>query len=154
MSESYGIYIGDERHEIEVKPITLIVPSADMNYRIKYPGKFPLDQNACLSHLKTLHCCHADTERFFRMVFKDYERDFDLDWIRNCDGSGVQHVVGRFDFTLKALDIGLDFVWIYPEGSLHPRTQCNLADATVVMMQRGAKKYPPPIGRGAAPWGF
>lgn len=142
MDEKVKIVLAGQEHEVEAKPLTLIFKDPDITQDIQYPDRFKLGPQECWEHLKAVVWLHPDTEMYVRMVFPDYKppRGWDLDWIKTNEGSGYQHVVGRIDFTLKAIDIGLRFVWAYPEASLHPKAQCQIADVLISLIDRASRR--------------
>ena len=48
----------------------------------------------------------------------------------NQMGTGVKHLAGRLDLTLKLID-KVPIAWVYPEAGLHPKVQCELSDILI-----------------------
>ena len=125
------ILVGDEKHEIEVKPITLIYKSPGLHQRLSYPGRLEIDTEATIYHMERVKVFHEHTPRMVAYVFEKSEvEQVTPDWCRQS-GTGVMHCAGLIDLTLKMSEKNIPIVWIHPESFLHPRAQCQLADILV-----------------------
>ena len=73
MSDTFEIELEGKTTVLEVKPLTLIVPSPDNFDDIKYKNVVTLDLEVCLYHQERLtqRGIHEDTWKMMRMVFKD-----------------------------------------------------------------------------------
>lgn len=130
------IKIGNDVREIDAAPITLIYKDPKITQDLEYEGRVKLSPELCHEHLHSIEELHPLTEHYVRIVFPDYDKSWDLGWVRGNEGSGFKHVVGRVDFTLHAQDKSVPLVWTYPEASLHPATQANLADLLIELTSR------------------
>lgn len=140
------IQIGDKLHSIDTRKITVVCPGAEIHENIKYPGCIPIDMMLSLDHLNQIKEFHKETARLLLIVFpkepQDYLRELmnKIDLFRRTQGSGVKHTAGRIDLTLRLQDLGVPFVWKYPEASLHPSAEVNLADVIIELYRRGRPK--------------
>jgi hypothetical protein len=123
------IAVGDDVHEIDVKPITLICKSADCP-DVEYAERVRLTLEVCIYHMDRTQTFHSKTPELFKMVFPNYDKEVTPDAIRQ-EGMGMKHVAGRIDMTLKFIDMGIKFAWVYPEACLHPAAQVNLGDVLI-----------------------
>ena len=134
MSKEY-VQIGNgPLQPLETKPLTVVVPAADFHQRIKYLDRVDISCNETLAHIHEVDELHPHTQRYFRIVFPEYGKQFDLETIRR-DGNGAQHVAGLIDLSLKLNDQGKKFVWKYPESFLRPTQQLQLGDLAVAFMK-------------------
>lgn len=122
------IKVGEESHEIEVRPITLIYTSPDLHERLSYPSRIPLGTEETEYHISRVQKFHPTTAQMVAHVFgiKDVNQ-VNPDWCRQA-GSGIRHIAGLLDLSLKMCQMGVPFVWIHPESFLHPKAQCQLGD--------------------------
>ena len=127
------IQVGQQEHEIAARRYTLIVPAANMHDRIRYHGRVVLDLEACEYHIQRVQLLHADFEKFFSIVFQNVPADPDK--IRQM-GTGIKHVAGRVDMTLKLQDLNVPIVWQYPEAGLHPGVHTELANLMLALRMR------------------
>jgi len=127
------IVAGQQEHEIATRRFTLVVPAANMHHRIRYPGHVTLDLEACEYHIRLVQKLHLEFQKFFSIVFPDVE--ISPENIRQ-QSTGVLHVAGRVDMTLKLQDLDAPIVWQYPEAGLHPATQLQLADLMIALRLR------------------
>src|SRR5689334_10132586 len=125
--------IGGQRHEIEVRPITLVVQSAEsaVGPPIEYPGCMVLDPEATTYHGKRVQKVHAEfgvAWRHFMASCQNQPSNFPVtpDEIRK-GGSGGIHLMGLIDLSLKFQDMKVSVVWRHPESFLHPAWQVGLA---------------------------
>jgi len=125
------IAIGNDVHEIEVRPITLICKGANVP-DAEYAERFRLTLEVCLYHIDRVQTFHERTEELVRMVFKNYEGTITPDVCRQ-NGLGWRHVAGRIDMSLKFIQMGIKFAWVYPEAGLHPSAQVELADVILIL---------------------
>lgn len=139
------VTVGKQEVTIKDGALTLIYKDPKLTEDVKYEGTIPITMVSSLEHLKRLKSFHEQTERFVRVVFPDYERVLDLEWTQKHEGTGFQHVAGRIDLTLRLQDFDAPMVWVHPESGLHPAAQLNLADAILLLMERGKRPPPPPI---------
>ena len=128
-TEKEIIAVGNDVHEIEVRPITLICKSAHVP-DVEYAERVKLDLEACLYHIDRVQTFHPQTAELIRMVFKGYEGPITPEVCRQ-NGLGWRHVAGRIDMSLKFIQMGIKFAWVYPEAGLHPSAQCELGDVII-----------------------
>ena len=125
------ILVGQEKHEVEVKPVTLIYKAPDLHQRLSYPGRLELDPEATMYHMERVKVFHEHTSRMVAKVFKGNDSAlYTPDFCRQS-GSGVMHCAGLIDLSLKMSENGVPIVWIHPETYLHPSAQCELADIII-----------------------
>jgi hypothetical protein len=125
------ILVGEDKHGIEVKPVTLIYKAPDLHQRLSYPGRVELDTEATMFHMGKVKVFHEHTPRMVAHVFEKKEvEQITPDWCRHA-GSGVMHCAGLIDLSLKLAEKWVPVAWIHPESFLHPRAQCQLADIVI-----------------------
>ena len=119
--------------EFESK-INLVVPGADVTEDLKYPGHMIVDMPMSLQHYKWIvdNNLVLDEEAldYVGIVFQNGEITED-NW--KDQGSGVQHLIGRIDLTLKIWKskTPVPLVWRYPEAGLSPGVVANVADVII-----------------------
>jgi len=133
MSEKETIILGGQAHEIEVRPITLICKAANVPFDVQTPGRIMIDTFMTVKHTQEVQRLHPRTEKLFKIVFPDYGLAVTPDNIRR-EGTGMQHVLGLVDLSLRYLDEGTKFGWRYPEAHLHPAAQAPLADVLIALV--------------------
>lgn len=126
------VTIGQESHDIEVRRVTLVVPGPQSHQRIRYPGLVEIDLEMSCHHARLVEVLHPEVEQYFLKIFPDSELPE-----RKSAGTGALHVIGRLDLSLKLQDLGVPFMWKYPEAGLHPVAQAPLADVIMDLRQRG-----------------
>jgi len=138
-----SIKIGKETLEIETEKITVIVPSENFasGPRIEYPNRIRIDTDATIFHAKAVTKLHKDFtdvwKRFMLNTSKKEEVKYDItaDNIRTL-GMGSIHLMGLIDLSLKFRDLGIPFVWVYPESFLHPGWQVALTDLAIFISRK------------------
>lgn len=130
------IIIGKEKHDIEVKPLTLICPGANLTDSIKYPKRLKIDFEASIYHIERVQKFHDETRKFIRQVFKIAESvPLYPDQVRKM-GDGIRHFAGRIDLSLKLIQMKVPFVWVYPEACIYPANQAEMADVAIELSKR------------------
>lgn len=126
------ILTGQQQHEVPTSKINVIAPAADFHERIKYPGSIELLPEYTIYHASRCEQLHQNISRFWQHVFPQQEIPVTLAERKQL-GSGMLHVIGLLDMTLKlsALHPCARIVWKYPESYLHPAAQLGLADALI-----------------------
>lgn len=137
------IKVGEETHTIEVRPLTLIIPSARMAMGppIQYPKRLPLDAKGTVYHARKVQKLHAEFEQVWRLFHSSTTPagevgEVSADAIRKM-GPGAVHLMGLIDMTLKLQDQKVPLVWVYPESFLHPGWQVGLGDLAIFFARRG-----------------
>jgi hypothetical protein len=120
------IFIGKDRHDIEVKPITLVVKGGEVD-DIDAPARFMIEPEHTLHHAGKVKQLHPRTQELVNIVFPGGE----------VASRGYLHVVGLIDLTLKLTEKGVQVGWRYPETYLYPKEQCQLADVLVKLTKGG-----------------
>jgi len=133
MSEKETIILGGQLHEIEVRPITLICKSPTIPFDVQTPERVMIDSFRTVAYTKEVLRLHPRTEKLFKLVFPNYPKEVTPDNIR-AEGTGMQHVLGLIDLSLRYLDEGIKFGWRYPESYLHPAAQAPLADVLIALV--------------------
>tara|TARA_Y100000034_G_scaffold130495_1_gene189096 strand:+ start:3218 stop:3643 length:426 start_codon:yes stop_codon:yes gene_type:complete len=126
------IGIGDDVHEIEVRPLTLLFKSPNLTQDVEYAERIPLDYEVCTYHMDRVQKFHALTPILVKMVFVDYDKEITPGNCRD-EGRGFQHIAGLMDMTLKFMDKGVPIAWVHPESHIHPKHQCQLGDVAVCL---------------------
>jgi len=140
MKES--ITVATQKIDIEIKPITLLVPSHEFSAgpRIDYPSRLKIDTDATVHHarnVKKLHKKFIETWKTFMLntSCKEYVKyEITADNIRTF-GMGSIHLMGLIDLSLKFKDINIPFVWVYPESFLHPSWHGALVDLAISLSE-------------------
>lgn len=145
------VKIGEQELEIEVKPITLICPAAEMaaGPPIEYPDRVEIDLTITLHHARLVKNLHPEFDSVWRLFMEntspptEIKYDITADSIRRM-GTGSLHLMGLIDLTLKFGDMKVPVVWKYPESNLHPGWQVALGDLAIFFSNR-------PQGEGNEP---
>lgn len=129
------IELGGQTHKIEVKPITLIFKSAEIIEDVKYKDRFPIGLAESIYHIERVKKLHEKTLYFLIKAMPFTKELQNLPWDEvsakiNQMGTGVKHLAGRLDLTLKLID-KVPIAWVYPEAALHPSVQTELADILI-----------------------
>ncbi len=126
------ISVGNDVHEIELRPITLIFKDPALAQDIEYASRISLDYDVCTYHMERVQKFHRLTPVLIKMVFTDYEKEITPG---NCreEGRGFQHISGLLDMTLKFRDQGVPIVWVHPESHIHPKHEAQLADVIICL---------------------
>lgn len=138
------IKIVQQTHEIEVKPITLICPSASASaLKIEYPNRFALSSDVTTFHAQKVQKLHIEFEKVWRFFMANTSKPTPVDYDVTSDrirqmGSGAIHLMGLIDLTLKLWDKKVPMVWVHPETFLHPAWQVALGDLAIYFS--GARK--------------
>lgn len=128
--------IGDEKHEIEVRPVNLIVQGAESAVLppIKYPGCVVLDPEATVYHAQRVQKLDPQFRKVWDFFQAGVEHKSSVeptpDNIRKGNLGGV-HLMGLIDMTLKLMKLGKNVVWKYPETYLHPGWAVGLGDLAI-----------------------
>jgi hypothetical protein len=137
------VIINGEAHVIDARRITIIVPGSNMHHRIRYPEMVEIDLQMSCQHASTVESLHEDIQSLFDLVFPDSNIDLHStkanDTVQSL-GTGMLHVIGRLDLSLKFQDQGVAYMWKYPEACLHPGAQVGLADVMIALRRRGRSK--------------
>ena len=147
--DTQTIIVGKDKHEIEVKPITMIFvsPNIAMGPDIEYPGRIVLTMRDTLLQADRLSDkgVHREFEKYWRIFMEntsgchpkpplDYEIKPSV--IRTM-GTGAKHLMGLIDLALKMQDLKVGVVFRHPESSLHPGWQVALGDLFIHLARRG-----------------
>jgi hypothetical protein len=133
MDSEETIEIGGIEHKIVVRPITLIVKGPTLTDDVKYKDRIPLDMTACLHHMDRTATFHKDVPFYIDKVFPHYAQKEVTPCSIRKEGLGMRHFAGRIDLSLKFIDMGVPFAWVYPEDGLHPASQAALGDVLVCL---------------------
>lgn len=129
-----------ETEGAELRPLTLIFPSANFHEKTEYPGRVEIDLEVAMYHGDRVSQggVHVETYGFMEMVFSDnrFSRENLANEVRP-GGLGVRHFFGRIDMTLKLMDQNVPVVWKYPEAGLHPSACCELGDVVIALATSG-----------------
>lgn len=137
------VKIGEQTYQIEVRPITIVVPSAQMAMgpRIEYPKRVELDMQATTYHAERVQKLHIDFYEAWHVFMSNANPagpdlgPISPDELRKM-GSGVLHLMGLIDMTLKFSDMGVSVVWKYPESCMHPGWQVALGDLALYFSRK------------------
>lgn len=131
MKES--VFFGEEKHEIEVKPITLVFNSSPSES--VYCERTMITPEMTVEHYRSLKEIDPYTVRFFKIVVPDYPFEVNKE---NIDKSVIafQHLIGLFSLSLHCLAQNINFGWKYPESYLHPKYQGNIAEALIIFSDK------------------
>lgn len=123
------IIAGGTEHDIEVKPLTIIVNGGTM--KVEVPGRVEISAEMTLARADKLTQEDWDSIRnvpeflkMFKMVMVDYDPPSTL----KGEGMGVRHVVGMLVLIVETVAAGKVPFVRYPESFLHPKYQTGLAD--------------------------
>lgn len=123
-----NVYVDQELHQIDTKPITLIFNSNCATY---YPDRIMIDPEMTLRKFREL----TDITVFQIGLFKQIIPDFTPVTLDSLLGAhiGFQHVMGLVTCTLELMLLKKPFGWKWPETYLHPKYQGNLADVLILL---------------------
>jgi len=130
---------GPERqtHTIDLKPITLVCSAPEVG-RISYaPQWFTLSFAETTYHAERVQVLHPLFPQFWTVLWEAAKLpvpDPIPDRLRQ-QGTGILHLMGLLDLSLKLFDQGVPLVWKHPESALHPRLQCALSDLLIALNQ-------------------
>jgi hypothetical protein len=127
--EQITIIVGDEKHSVEGKPLTLICSSPNLHEPIEYPGRFMIDSDVSRYHAERCKKWHDHTSHLYHGVMGHYMEE-------GLHTNAQYHAAGLIDMSLKFMDAGIPVVWINPETFLHPAQCCELGELAVYMMRR------------------
>lgn len=114
-----------EIHELEVKPITLIVKDGDMNGEVEpVSDRIVITADMTVHHAQLCKQWHTDTQAWVNYLKPEASVATD---------TAARHLQGLVDLSLKFRDMGKQFMWRYPETYLHPKVQCQLADFMIFL---------------------
>jgi hypothetical protein len=133
MKEQIKIPATGEVLDIETKPLTIVVPGANMNLRMEYPDRLEIDSEAAIYHMDRVQWLHKFTSPWAVHVFGDSVRLKGAEALRK-EGSGIRHFVGMFDLAIKLIDKGVPVALKHPESCLHPSCQADMANVLIDMM--------------------
>jgi hypothetical protein len=146
MSEKETIIIDNKDvHQVEIKPITVLCPSAEMaGHKIAYPNRMPIGTEDTTYHASKVQKLHCEFEAVWRFFMSKISQPKEIDYQITADnirtmGSGALHLMGLIDLSLKLQDQKIPMVWVYPETFLHPGWQVALADLGIFFVNRGTK---------------
>lgn len=131
------VEINGELHQIETKPITIITgQQLEAGMHLTYPKRQVVSVNDGFEHIDKITEFQEDTERYFRVVVKDYPegKEFTPEAMKR-EGTGFKGLVGTIDFITILRKKGVQFVWRFPEAFLHPKYQVELADLIILWMK-------------------
>ena len=130
-------------HEVEVKPLTLIVPSADMaGSNMEYPGRFPISPQDTIYHADRVQKLHDEFYTYWHIFHDNCGPDHPPDHSKPTPdefrqgGMGKKHMMGLIDLLLKLQDKGVAVVLKYPETYLHPAWAVGLGDLLLSLKDR------------------
>ncbi len=128
---SQQLQIGDQTVTIETRPLNLIVqsPQSAMGPDIRYPGCVVLDSQATLHYAERVKVLDPEFWTVWRL-FLAHTSPPTPDDIRRR-GTGVRHVMGLIDMSLKLMRKGHNVVWRHPESHLHPGWAVALGDVAI-----------------------
>jgi predicted acyl esterase len=134
MNETIKIPATGEELEIETRPLTFVIPGANMPYRTEYPNRLRIDQQAAVYHMERVQWLHRFTSPWAVHVFGDVAKTKGANAVRKMGYCGLYHFVGMFDLAVKLIEKGVPIVLDHPETSLHPSCQADMADVLVDLM--------------------
>jgi hypothetical protein len=124
------IFVGKDKHEIDVERITLIVKGGEVD-DIDTPSRIMIEPTDTLTHAGRLGhelAPHPETERLVGIVFPKGP----------VASRGYLHTLGLIDLSLRYRDQGKAFGWRYPETYLYPKEQCQLADVLIELTKESS----------------
>ena len=131
------VEINGELHQFESKPITILTgQQLEAGMHLTYPHRQVISVEDGFRHIEDLAFFQEDTERYFRVVVKDYPKgkEFTPETMKR-EGTGFKGLVGTIDFITILRKKGVPFVWRFPEAFLHPKYQCELADLLILWIK-------------------
>ena len=138
MADQQAITVnGEPAGTIELRPVTLVVPAADMAcHRIGYPGCVQLTTEVTVYHAERVRRLHGRFAEFWLAFMRNTSPATPVDYEVTADrirqmGTGAVHLMGLIDMTLKLTDKAARVVWVYPESFLHPGWQVALGDLAI-----------------------
>ncbi len=122
------VFVDNEEHKIETKPITLVFNSSCQTY---YPDRLMIDPEMTLKKFSELTELNVFQCRLFQKVIPDFE-PVTLKSLQNAH-QGFKHIMGLISLSLEFMLIRRPFGWKWPETYLHPKYQGNLADLLILL---------------------
>ncbi len=130
------LVIGDEKHEVEVRPVNLIFQGAESAVLppIQYPGCMVLDPMVTVYHAERVQKLDPQFRTVWDFFQSNVEHKSSIDPtpdnIRKGNMGGI-HLMGLIDLTLKLTKMGKNVVWKCPETYLHPGWAVGLGDLAI-----------------------
>ena len=130
--ETITIQTGDriDKHEVTVKPLTLVCSGEDMAAsKFGYPGRMEITSEMTIYHAQRVKVLHPRFAECWNKMFEKQEHkpSCNPDEIRKA-GTGLLHLAGLIDMSLKLVDQKVPLAFIHPETHLHPALQAQLGD--------------------------
>jgi hypothetical protein len=121
------ITLHGDSHEIETRPVTMIVNTS--HGEIEYEDREVFDAEASLAHYRSLGEIDEVTASLVPVVLNDLDIKGRVTkaYLDTCP-KPYQQVAGLISLSVEAVIGGRKFVWRRPESGLHPRHQVGLAD--------------------------
>ncbi len=151
--DHHVVMVGEEKICIAVKPLTILVPSAEIWQKISVPNSVEIGSP------ETLECAgkltQEDLDALHKMGAQElFDRVFSSQSISmpkaiqelKMAGGGVQHVVGMIVMILNALAEGKRIHLRNPETHLHPKAQAGLAEMLTFLVS-GGREEPESAGK-------
>jgi hypothetical protein len=102
----------------------------------KRPTMVTIDVQASTFHADRVVVVHPDFETAWNTIDTGLPAPMTMEARGPNAGSGVRHLAGLIDMTLKLHDLGMSVCWRYPESMLHPKWQCGLGDLVIYLDKR------------------
>lgn len=123
------VFFGENKHEIEAKPITLIFNTCPKESA--YLERVMITPEMTIQHYDSLKEIDPYTAKFFKIVVPDFSENITKENLDFC-ALGYRHIIGLFSLSLDLLLKKVKIGWKYPESYLHPKYQLNLAEALII----------------------
>lgn len=127
------VLFGEDKHEIEVNPITLVFNSSPEES--VYLDRTMIDPKMSLNYYEYIKEIDPYSARFFSMTIPDFPYEITKENINKCC-LAYKHLIGLFSLSLFFLGNNVKFGWKYPESYLHPKYQGNLADVMITFSDK------------------
>ncbi len=127
----------------------VVCPDAQV-HNIEYPGRVRIDLAATTYHAERVRKLHAEARKLIdQTLARFYSRKngvnlsprnwYDLfqNNVLQQAGTGICHIVGLIDLSLKLQDQKIPYVLVHPESGLHPAIVLELTDVLIELAIRG-----------------
>lgn len=121
------LLVGQSIHEVEVRPITIIVKSSELAGEIHSLERVEITPEISVYHGERVKILHPKTLKLAKLVLNKEQLE--------QPSPMRSHVIGLIDLTLKFQSLGAGVMWKHPETYLHPKAQLSLADVLIALTQ-------------------
>ena len=134
------VIVGDQELEIECAPVTLIFKDPKLWEKFEYPDAVRLTYIGCLNYYRQAPLLTPMVKPLVDKVFGPSSTyggplkegwEYSKEYLKNHSDS-VKSMIGRIEATFYLTLAQKNIVWVEPEAGLHPTSQLELADLSIL----------------------